>query len=260
MNEESPLPTKDPCLMGTLVRPARGQNADFVHARLRADILTLKIQPGEELDETILSSRYAVSRTPVREALIRLASDKLVVLSRNRRAMVQPLDLAGFPGYLEALDLLQRAVTRLAAQRRSDEDLTAIRTARTGYDHALSSSDSLASVEANLSFHDAVAKAAHSPHLADAYHRILMEGMRYMALSFSVHDPSDRGYEPHMRSVTEEHGAMVDAIASQDADRAEDLAHDHIGLFRKRIAAYLERDGTASVSVPGRNRRSRNAD
>jgi DNA-binding GntR family transcriptional regulator len=230
-------------------RPARGQNADFVHARLRADILSLGIQPGEELDETILSERFSVSRTPVREALIRLASEKLVVLSRNRRATVQSLDLAGFPGYLEALDLLQRAVTRLAAERRSEGDLVSIRDAQRRYDTALDSPVSIASVEANLAFHHAVAKAAHSPHLADAYHRILVEGMRYMALSFSEHDPQDPGYEPHMRSVTDEHNAMIGAIVSRDGDRAERLAHDHIALFRKRISAYLERGGTSMVSV-----------
>ena len=239
--------TKNPAAI--FPRPARGQNADFIHARRRADILTLAIEPGEELDETVLSSRYAVSRTPVREVLIRLAPDKLVVLSRNRRAMVQPMDLGGFPGYLEALDLLQRAVTRLAAERRSKQNLLAIQGAKTDYGRALNGSDSLASVEANLAFHDAVAKAAHSPHLADAYYRILVEGMRYMALSFSIHDPDDDGYEPHMRSVTEVHDAMVEAIVARDADRAEALAHGHIGLFRKRIAAYLERDGTSVIAI-----------
>jgi len=230
-------------------RPGKGQNADFVHSHLRADILSLAIAPGEELDESILSTRYSVSRTPVREALIRLASEKLVVLSRNRRATVQPLDIAGFPGYLEALDLLQRAVTRLAAERRSDTDLMAIRDTQARYDTVLSESASLASVEANLAFHQAVARAAHSPHLADAYTRILVEGMRYMALSFSVHDAADQGYEPHMRSVTDEHNAMIAAIQAGDGERAERLAHDHVALFRRRISAYLERGGTGAVSV-----------
>lgn len=249
MIEESPQPTHVDDRADS--RPARGQNADFVYARLRADILSLAIEPGEELDETILSSRFSVSRTPVREALIRLASEKLVVLSRNRRAMVQSLDLAGFPGYLEALDLLQRAVTRLAAERRSETDLAAIQDARTTYEIALDISTSLASVEANLAFHHAVARAAHSPHLADAYHRMLVEGMRYMALSFSEHDPEDLGYEPHMRSVTAEHDAMIHAIAAKNGDLAERLAHDHVALFRRRISAYLERGGTNGVSVVG---------
>lgn len=247
MNQESPHSVLSEPAGGS--RPARGQNADFVHARLRADILSLAIAPGEELDESLLSTRYSVSRTPVREALIRLASEKLVVLSRNRRATVQPLDLAGFPGYLEALDLLQRAVTRLAAERRSDRDLAVIREAQARYDSALAEPASLASVEANLDFHQAVARAAHSPHLADAYTRVLVEGMRYMALSFSVHDAADRGYEPHMRSVTDEHNAMIAAIEAGDGDKAERIAHDHVALFRRRISAYLERGGTVMVSV-----------
>jgi DNA-binding GntR family transcriptional regulator len=252
MNEESPLPKDIGPPPGSPMpspRPARGQNADFVHARLRADILTLAIEPGDELDETILSARYSVSRTPVREALIRLASEKLVVLSRNRRATVRPLDLAGFPGYLEALDLLQRAITRLAAERRTDVDLAAIRESQTHYDGALTDLGSMSSVEANLAFHHAVAKAARSPHLADAYHRVLVEGMRYMALSFSIHDAEDQGHEPHMRSVNDEHNAMIAALEAKDGDRAERLAHDHVVLFRRRISAYLERGGTERIAV-----------
>lgn len=249
MTEESPLPTHARDNAG--IRPVRGQNADYVHARLRADILSLSVAPGEELDETILSSRYEVSRTPVREALIRLASEKLVVLSRNRRATVQPLDLASFPGYLEALDLLQRAVTRLAAERRTDADLTGIRDAQERYDGELAGPASLASVEANVTFHHAVATAARSAHLADAYRRILVEGMRFMALSFSVHDTDDEGYKIHMHSVNDEHNAIIAAIEARDGDRAEGLAHDHVALFRRRISAYLEREGTAGVSVVG---------
>lgn len=247
MNQESPQSVLIDHAGDT--RPAKGQNAEFVHAHLRADILSLAIAPGEELDESMLSTRYSVSRTPVREALIRLASEKLVVLSRNRRATVQPLDLAGFPSYLEALDLLQRAVTRLAAERRSDSDLEAIRSAQARYDVVLAEPASLASVEANLAFHQAIARAARSPHLADAYSRVLVEGMRYMALSFSVHDATDRGYEPHMRSVTDEHNAMIAAIQAGDGDEAERLAHAHVALFRRRISAYLERGGTEMVSV-----------
>ena len=236
------------------MRRARGQSADFVYDHLRADILTLAIGPGEELDESTLSTRFAVSRTPVREALIRLAADKLVILSRNRRATVPALDLAGFPGYLEALDLLQRAVTRLAAERRSEADVAAIRKSQADYDRALGDiarggPESLAAVETNLRFHRAIADAAQSPHLADAYYRVLVEGVRYMSLSFSVHDPGDQGHGPHMRNVTREHEAMIEAIAAGDVDAAERLAHDHVTLFRRRITAYLERSGTAKISA-----------
>ncbi len=55
---------------------------------------------------------FGLSRTPVREALIRLAADGLVVLLPDRGAQVAPVDLADFPRYVEAFDLVQRAVTR----------------------------------------------------------------------------------------------------------------------------------------------------
>jgi len=62
---------------------------------------------------------FGLSRTPVREALIRLAADGLVVLLLDRGAQVAPVDLADFPRYVEAFDLVHRAVTRDAGHRAS---------------------------------------------------------------------------------------------------------------------------------------------
>ena len=67
---------------------AKGTSTAWIYERLRRDILSLSIDPGEDLDEAGLVERFGMSRTPVREALIRLASDGLVELLPNRGAKV----------------------------------------------------------------------------------------------------------------------------------------------------------------------------
>ncbi len=93
-------------------RRAKGTGTTYVYQRLREGILSLDYVPGANLDEARLVESFGLSRTPVREALIRLAADGLVVLLPDRGAQVEPVDLADFPRYVEAFDLVQRAVTR----------------------------------------------------------------------------------------------------------------------------------------------------
>ena len=104
----------------------RGQGAARVYKALREDILSLEIPPGELLDEVQIGRRFNLSRSPVREALIRLASEGLVKTLPNKSTMVAPLNLEEFPAYIDSLDLVQRVTTRLAAQLRSAGDLAAL--------------------------------------------------------------------------------------------------------------------------------------
>ena len=116
---------------------AKGTGAQFVYERLREEILSLVLAPDENLDEARLVARFGLSRTPVREALIRLAADGLVTMLPNRGAQVAALGLMDFPRYVEALDLLQRAVTRLAALRHDAHDLARLRTAEAAFESFL---------------------------------------------------------------------------------------------------------------------------
>ena len=77
------------------------------------------LKPGQLLDETSLAERFGLSRSPVREALIRLAGEDLVVILPNRSTIVAPIEIASFPKYVEALDIAQRMNARLAATLRT---------------------------------------------------------------------------------------------------------------------------------------------
>ncbi len=105
------------------VRQSSGQR---VYSLLREQILSLKLPPNAELDEVQFSRELGFSRTPIREALIRLAADSLVVLAPNRGARVAPLDFDQVPQLIETLELYERATTRWAAQRRLPHHLDAL--------------------------------------------------------------------------------------------------------------------------------------
>jgi DNA-binding GntR family transcriptional regulator len=228
----------------------RGTGAARIYEALRRQILDLELVPGADLDEKALASAFSISRTPLREALNRLASEQLVVISPNRGASVAPLTLTDFPAFIESLALTQSAVNAFAAMRRNDEDLAAIATAADVFEAALAD-DGLALTEANRAFHSAIATAACNPHFATFYERLLDESARLTRVSFSY---EGEGRDAHLGQVVAEHRAIVDAIAAKDAARAEKLGHDHAALFQHRMLAYLT-DNAASalspVSAPG---------
>ena len=118
-----------------------------VYDALRTEILALTLQPGQLLDETTLAERFNMSRSPVREALIRLAAEELVVTLPNRSTIVAPIELATFPKYVDALDIAQRMNTRLAAELRTDADLEAMASRQRAFEAAVKSGDHLAMSE-----------------------------------------------------------------------------------------------------------------
>ncbi|NIR30269.1 MAG: GntR family transcriptional regulator [Gammaproteobacteria bacterium] len=229
-------------------RPSKGTGAAYVYGELRNDILTLNLPPGENLDEARLVERFGMSRTPVREALIRLASDGLVTLLPNRGAMVASVDLVEFPRYVEALDLAQRAATCFAAMRRSPADLERIVAARDAFEAAIERGDALTMTACNRDFHVAIGEAAHNRYVADLYRRLLDEGMRMLRIPFAYDPTEENGVRLHRHRIVEEHRAIVDAIAEQDAARAESLAHAHAELFRSRFVQYLEQNLADRIS------------
>lgn len=233
----------------TASRRAKGTGATYVYNKLRQDILSLSLAPGSDLDEAGLVERFGMSRTPVREALIRLTADGLVTLLPNRGAMVATVDLTEFPRYVEALDLAQRAVTRFAALRRSNAELQNIVAARDDFEQATRDNDPLVMTAKNRDYHVAIANAAHNPHIAELYCRLLDEGMRMLRIPFAFDPIGSNGVTQHVTKIIKEHRAITAAIKAQDGERAESLAHAHTELFRSRFLQYLNQNLSDDIDI-----------
>ena len=216
------------------IRPAKGSGWKWVYETLRNEILSLALPPGELLDETSLAERFGMSRSPVREALIRLSNDDLVTTLPNRSTIVAPIDVVSFPKYVEALDILQRMNTRLAAELRTPADLKAIAKRQKEFEAAVRSGNHLAMSEANKQFHMAIAKAGRNPYLASFYERLLDQGRRMLHLHFEYLERTHDGY-----LLTDEHNQMLEAVRDKDVERADALAHAHTRQFRDNFIAFM---------------------
>ncbi|MEI2612860.1 MAG: GntR family transcriptional regulator [Candidatus Promineifilaceae bacterium] len=227
---------------GTAER-ARGYGALHVFERLRDEILSLELRPGQLIDEASLAERFAVSRSPVREALVRLAADGLVQTFPNKGTIVSPLNIEEFPAYIDALDLVQRAVFRLAATHRTDADLAAIRAANEEFRARVRANDALGMIAQNAVLHLAMSAAGRNRILTDTYRRILDEGRRTLRLYY-------RSYGDTLpESLCDAHDTQIEAIAARDAALAERLAHEHAVEVHQRFLHYLSQRNTSDFTV-----------
>ena len=222
----------------------RGEGWKRAYETVRDEILSLTLAPGTYLDETSLAERFDMSRSPIREALIRLAGDGLVINLANRSTIVAPIDVMSFPKYVEALDIAQRMNTRLAAEYRTDTDLAHIAKQQKAFEGAVKAGNHLKMSQANKNFHMAIAEAGKNQYLTDFYGRLLDQGRRMLHLHFEFLERTQDGY-----LLTEEHGLMLEAIRNRDALRADQLAHAHTRQFRDNFIEFLKENYSQGVSL-----------
>lgn len=221
----------------------RGTGWKNVYDTLRNEVLTLTLQPGQLLDEMTLAERFNMSRSPVREALIRLAGEELVVTLSNRSTIVAPIEVASFPKYVEALDVAQRMNTRLAAALRTEADLKIIARRQKEFESAVKTGQHLRMSEANKQFHMAIANAGKNTYLASFYERLLNQGQRMLHLHFEYLERTNDGY-----LLTDEHDLMLEAIRAKNINLADELAHAHTRQFQDNFIAFLSENYTTDVS------------
>jgi DNA-binding GntR family transcriptional regulator len=214
---------------------AKGRGAKFVYDELRREILTLELEPGVPLDETSLSQRFSMSRSPIREALVRLSADGLVVTLSNRSTLVAPIHLGEFPRYVEALDFLQRINTRLAAKFRTATELDLMTEAAKAFDRASAENDYLKMSATNRDFHMSVAEAGKNLYLVKPYGQLLDEGRRILHTHFDFIQSSTTD-----RILATDHTDIIEAIRRQDVLEADRLAHEHTRQFHDRFINFLK--------------------
>lgn len=215
----------------------RGGGARLVYDTLRDEILDLILQPGEPVDEAGLADRFAMSRTPVREALVRLAGEGLVTMLPNRSTVVAQIDFPNLYAFFDALTLMYRVTTRLAAEFHTDDDLTTIRARQSTFAKAVLAGDTAAMITRNRDFHAAIAEAGRNPYYTPLFIRLLDEGRRILRLYYY---PAFAPQDPH--PYITEHEAIIAAIAARDVPLCDTLAKDHADRIVKQIQDMIAAD------------------
>jgi len=207
--------------------------ADRAYLAIRDQLIMLDIQPGEPIDDDHLAKTLGVGRTPVREALKRLEGDRLVVSYPRRGTFATGMDIADLAYISEIRLQLEPLAARRAAERaprttRAELDELALRVEAVDIVRA----DRTQVMRWDLSVHRAIYRAANNPHLEDVL-------IRYDNLATRIHCMFLERLSTLDMQVVAEHVALLRAIAAGEADRAEDLAREHVLGFERAIRAVL---------------------
>ena len=221
----------------------RGGGVAHVYETLRNEIIDLKLAPGSPIDETELSARFSMSRTPIREALVRLAAEGLITTLTNRTTIVSNIDFVQLGAFFDALTLMYRVTARLAAQHYDESDLAAIRAQQERFSDAVKTSDVLRMIATNRDFHLAIAEAGRNKYYTDLFRRVLDDGRRILRLYYHSYDDN------LPRQYVIEHEQMISAMIARDVEESDRLATEHADQIVRQIRSYISADSRSSSSI-----------
>ena len=225
------------------------READRIYDELRGKILALSLDPGAALDESRIVDEMGTSRTPVREAVIRLVSEGL--LRRDgRQIRVASFDVSQLRALFEGMTLISRAIHRMAAARRSDQQLAVIRDALITFENEVSRGDEVRISEANHAFHKAIGDAAESAFIQKAYEDLLVESLRLARQCFATGEDRESTRHEHLTLTIADHRKIYNAIEQRDVEVADHTAAQHCQLFRERLSRQILGPSTQAVSMP----------
>ncbi len=216
-----------------------GSLATRAHAEIRGMIVRLELAPGDVVREIDLQARLGIGRTPIREALQRLAREHFVTVLPRRGMFVSPIEVEELSLLYETRSVMEPYAARLACARGTAahwEEMAGVlaATERPGR-------DAEALLQLDRRCHEIVWRAAGNRFLTDTLDMLYAQSDRVWHMYLS--DVSD------MAHAVEEHRDIHRALADGDADRAAALIDAHVRSFHAQVRAALTRRLGAPLDV-----------
>lgn len=190
-----------------------------------------ELKPGQHLDETELAARFGVSRTPIRETLIQLASMGLVVIRPRRGAIVAELGPQQLVEMFEMMSELEAVCGRLAARRMTREEQQALLAAHQACMEAKEADQPDVYYYQNEVFHEAIYAGSHNQFLIEQTRNLYRRLRPYRRLQLRVRDRLSNSYR--------EHEGVVEAIIAGDGERAAELLREHVMIQGQRFSDLM---------------------
>ena len=213
-----------------MITPARRSRVSDAYSQIKEEIRTNRIPPGYQAPEPEIALRLGMSRTPVREALIRLEAEGLVELVPRRGVRVLPISAVDMREIYEILTSLEpSAAASVAARRASPEELAPLELATSHMESALNAGDLDAWAEADDNFHHTLLKIHGNARLQGFVGNLYDQAHRARIVTLRLRERPVKS--------TEEHREILEHLKNGAADAAREAFRRH----RQRAADELLR-------------------
>jgi len=211
--------------------PRRELLADRAYIELRDRIVTLRIAPGEPIDEDLLGQELEMGRTPVREAIKRLALENLVTVFPRRGTFASEINITDLNHISDVRMTLEGHAASRAAERITETQRGELHALLVELGRSQGSDDVEALMALDARVHRFIYRCTGNPYLEDTL-------ARYFNLSLRIwHLVIDR--LPHLFARVHEHEDVLRAIADGAPDRARRALSKHIATFEREIRSVL---------------------
>jgi GntR family transcriptional regulator, rspAB operon transcriptional repressor len=202
-----------------------------VYEELRADIISCRLPPGAEIREGELALRFGISKSPVRDALMHLQREGLVITLPRQGYRVAPISLADVEDMFHLRAALERACMERIVRHASDDDLRLLDRFR----RFVPADWEGGFVAYNRAFHRSLAELSGNARMRDHLTDLIDQMERVVLVSVANVNKGDP------QSVVREHGEMIDALQARETRKAERLAEKHIAAAGKRVSTAISR-------------------
>jgi DNA-binding GntR family transcriptional regulator len=217
-----------------MTRSAVRRPADSVlraYAAIRAQVVDFRLRPGERVNEFQLARHLGLSRTPVREALNRLASEGFLELTPNRGFFFRPLDIEALVNFYEVRSVLERGAFLLACERASEADIADIAASWSEAKRAYRRDDPDEKLGLDEGFHLRLASLSGNPEFGRQLAAINAR------IRFVRRTEIARG--PRHAIMVDDHGKLIAALQRRQADIGCRILAEHISLSIEDASAVL---------------------
>lgn len=204
---------------------------ETVYAALRADMISCRLPPGVEIREQELAQRFGVSKSPVRDALMRLESEGLVITLPRQGYRVAPVSLADVQDMFGLREALESASMERITRVASDAQLAELDAFR-GFDPDAWDGSFVAY---NREFHRTLARISGNARMRDHLFDLMDQMDRAVQLSVNSLKRGDP------MSVVKEHVQIIEMLQARDATRAQRLITRHVNQAGKRVVLAMSR-------------------
>ncbi len=207
-----------------------------VYDELRGAILSCELRPGVQLQERDLADRFGVSKSPVRDALLRLQEQDLVEVIPRKGYRITPISISAIAEMYEMRLLLERACVERLAEHGTAEDLRSLDEFRTVSDGG----DLQAWTRYNRRFHVRIAEACGNRRLAKAARDVIEQFDRLTFISVTA----ERQELGNVQRFVAEHVTLIEALQDRDKRAAAAMVRSHLEHAQRSLRKQL---GSAAV-------------
>ena len=212
--------------------------SEIAYQRIKELIVTLKLGPGDQVDEDWVAKELSIGRTPIREALFRLNAENLVEVVHGRGFFVQDISLSSLKDLFETMLIMERAAVALAAKRIKKDQIEDLQRINSDLRQAWLERNFLHVTLLNSRFHRFIYKATDNSFLFTYLDNLQNQSQRLAYMCFSK-DVSSYDIQSHAELSIKEHQALIELLEQGNDVEAVSVISEHVKLFQRRVHHFI---------------------